>query len=215
MKIRQKSKDKDPVLEKKFFDFLFPIIFPSIKINDDIFNFCKNELAEKYGLLTKSTLLEVAISVKKNLERYDTEGQDYVDGSDAKTASVRWSNEGKSYGAPITSVHNKKGLLRCLIYERRNDKFYYFLIPHDAYKHITSTSNIEIPFDVDTGNPRRDSRYKIVNWWDFEVSSFDEILNDSAAEVKFHESYLKKISTNNINLRTELNILVPDQYSLF
>jgi hypothetical protein len=186
-----KSRDKDPILEQKFFNLLFPIAFPDY-VNEETAMKFANKLAFEYGILPQDRLLEVAISVKKNLARYNTEGQDFVDGSDAKTSSVRWSSNRKSYSAPITNVHKKIGLLRCVVYERMLDKFYYFLIPHDAYQHITSTSNIDIPFDVNTHLPRRDVKYRIVNWWDFEVENFDSILADTAAPVIFSEKYQSK-----------------------
>jgi len=194
-----KPKDKDPILEQKFFDFLFPIIFPVESQNKDIMTFCKDKLVDEFKLLTKGSLLEVAISIKKNLPRYDTEGQDFIDGSDAKTASVRWSNSGRSYGAPITSVHAKCGLLRCMVYERMKDKFYFFLIPNDAYSHISSSSNIEIPFNKDTFEPRRDIKSRIINWWDFEVDSFESLLLDQPAEVVFADCYLKKLNSSTEN----------------
>ena len=212
MNPRPKPRDKDPILEQKFFNLLFPLAFPAYIDNISVMDFA-NKLAFEYGILPQDRLLEVAISVKKNLARYNTEGQDFIDGSDAKTSSVRWSSNRKTYSAPITNVHKKIGLLRCVIYERMLDKFYYFLIPHDAYKHITSTSNIDIPFDTTTYLPRRDVKYKIINWWNFEVKSFEDILLDNAAPVVFAEKYQPKINQL-ANIATEINTEI-DQYTLF
>jgi hypothetical protein len=57
------------------------------------------------------------------------------------------------------------------VYEREQDKFYYFRIPHRAYSHISSSSNIEIPFELD-GTPRKVPMRPVkVNWWLYEVDS--------------------------------------------
>ncbi len=176
------AKDKDPILEQKFFDLLFPIAFYQESQHPEIMAFTKNKLVDEFNILSKGTLLEVAISIKKNLKREDTEGRDFSDGSDAKTSSVRWYGHNKYYGAPIMGVHNKRGLLRCVIYERMLDKFYFFLIPYAAYCHISKTSNIDIPFNLD-GLPKRNARVKYTNWWNYEVSDFDSILLDTSSAI--------------------------------
>jgi len=180
-----RSQDKDPILDQKFFDFLFPIIFPKESQNPEIFKFAKDRLAIEMVLLSTGSLLEAAISVAKGLTRHATVGRDFVDGSDAKCASVRWSSNFTQYGAPITNIYNKKGLLRCVVYERLQDKFYFFLIPHRAYANIPKSSNIEIPFHHN-GDPRRNAeRIRNVDWWTFEVSNFNGILEDTAADFEF------------------------------
>ena len=184
--------DKDPVLEQKFFNLLFPLAFPE-HANDQAVRSFATELAFTHAALAKDRLLEIAISVSKNLPRHDTEGQDFIDGSDAKTASVRWANRRAYYGACISSVSAKRGLLRCVVYERMLDRFYYFLIPHEAYQHIPKSSNIEIPFDVNTHEPRRNRPCRTVNFWDFEVADFQGILGDTTVPVKFADSYLKRL----------------------
>ncbi len=179
------QKDKDPILDQKFFDLLFPIAYPNNHTNLDIFNFCKYELSIADNLLSSGSLLEKAISVSKKLTRHSTIGKDFVDGSDAKTASVRWCSNNTAYGAPIHDIFNKKGLLRCVVYERLQDKFYYFLIPRRAYALIPKSSNIEIPFELN-GNPRRNAkRIRNVDWWTFEVDGFAGILGDTPSTFEF------------------------------
>ncbi len=187
------QKDKDPILDQKFFDLLFPIIFPIESQNEKLYNFCKNKLSDEMKLLSTGSLLEQAISTRKKLTRHNTIGKDFVDGSDAKSASVRWSSNNTHYGAPIHDIYNKKGLLRCVIYERLHDKFYYFLIPHEAYKNIPKSSNIEIPFNLD-GTPKMDAkRIRNINWWQFEVSDFDGILEDVANPFEFEKVKKEKL----------------------
>lgn len=131
------------------------------------------------GFLQVSTVFEHAIAHVGGHKVISEDAADIDDGtpggSDAKLVSVRTYRYGKSYGAPVSNISGKTGTLRVQAYERKQDKFYYFCIPYDAYKHIPKTSNIEIPFDLE-GNPKRKmSRPVIQNWWDYEVKSFDEM----------------------------------------
>jgi hypothetical protein len=208
-------KDKDPILEQKFFDFLFPLAFPGI--SGDIYTFCKNVLSVEHASLPSGTLLEIAISVQKGITRHPTIGRDFVDGSDAKSASCRWSSNNRSYSAQISDISNKKGLLRCAVYERLHNKFYFFLIPHAAYAHIPKTSNIEVGFNLDGAPKRTPGNNTIINWWDFEVPDFSGILADhdipftnyrniraEKARIKKAESALRKANKAAKKVATEL-----------
>lgn len=137
---------------------------------------CKDTVAllAEVGLLQVSTGFEYAIAKVGGHTVISTDEADISDGSAAKLVSVRTYGYGKSYGAPVTNIYNKTGALRVQVYERKYNKFYYFVIPHRAYRHIGKKSNIEIPFHLD-GTPRRINRAKYENWWDYEVSSFEEM----------------------------------------
>ena len=128
----------------------------------------------EFGHLQVSTVFEEALAAVNGTVVISTNAADLSDGSDAKLSSVRTSGYGKNYGAPVTSIYNKTGALRVQVYERKQNKFYYFVIPRSAYSHIGKTSNIEIPFQLD-GTPRRINRAKYENWWDYEVASFNEL----------------------------------------
>ena len=182
------EQDIDPILAQEFCNFLFPIVFPEVELNSDIYRFTLEKLVKEHRLISVGSLLEVAISKKKNLQRHDTKGRDFVDGSDAKCASARWHRKGQGYGAPITNIFNKEGLLRCQVYERQLNKFYFFLIPREAYAHISKSSNIDIPFNLD-GTPFRNSKVHNINWWDFEVADFDGILGDVAPTFVNHRQH--------------------------
>ena len=127
------------------------------------------------GILQVSTAFELALAKVGQHKMVSADcGDLYKDGvySDAKLSSVRTCSYGKSYSAPVTNIHNKTGALRVQVYERKQNKFYYFSIPHNAYLHIPKTSNIEIPFELD-GTPRRiPMRSVSQNWWNYEVKSF-------------------------------------------
>lgn len=138
---------------------------------------CKKTVKKllKLGVLQVSTAFEQALAKVANTTVVSTDAADLSDGSDAKLSTVRTSSHGTSYSAPVSSIHNKTGSLRVQVYERKKNKFYYFVIPHDSYKHIPKTSNIEIPFELD-GTPRRVPKRPVkVNWWNHEAKSFKHL----------------------------------------
>ena len=130
------------------------------------------------GILQVSTAFEHALAEAGDHEVVSLDRGDlYRDGaySDAKLSSVRTSGYGKRYSAPVTNIFNKTGILRVQVYERKQGKFYYFAIPRRAYIDIPKTSNIEIPFELD-GTPRRKPTRKVyVNWWRYEVKTWNEM----------------------------------------
>jgi hypothetical protein len=130
----------------------------------------------KLGILQVSTAFEQALA---NVGEHEVVGLDkgdlYKNGkySDAKLSTVRTHNYGKAYCAPVMSIFNKTGTLRVQVYERKQNKFYYFAIPRRAYIHIPKTSNIDIPFQKD-GTPRLTNR-STVNWWKYKVDTWEEM----------------------------------------
>jgi hypothetical protein len=143
-------------------------------------NLCEHTIDTvlKMGTLQVSTVFEHAVASagghdlvsKDEGDLYRaTDPQPY---SDAKLSTVRTYSYGRYYGAPVHNLYNKTGALRVQVYERKQDKFYYFVIPHHAYQHIGKSSNIEIPFFLD-GTPRRNpTRVVYQNWWNYEVPDF-------------------------------------------
>lgn len=130
------------------------------------------------GIIQVSTAFEQALA---HVGSHEIVGHDcgdlYRNGvySDAKLCTVRSTSYGKSYAAGVTKIHNKLGGLRVQAYERIQNQFYYFVIPRCAYEPIPKTSNIEIPFELD-GTPRRVPRGPTrVNWWQYEVHSWQEL----------------------------------------
>lgn len=125
------------------------------------------------GLIQVSTAFEHAIANSGNMSVISEDAADLSDGSDAKMVSVRTSSYGTAYSAPVTGIKNKTGILRVQAYERKQDKFYYFKIPHSAYSWIPKSSNIEIPFELD-GTPRTRNNCT-VNWWKYKVATFADM----------------------------------------
>lgn len=160
-------------LDHAFFDKIFHKAYP--KACDKTIATAKRMVSD--GVLQIETLFELAVSRVGRLQRNSVDGMDFTDKSDAKKACVRTSGYGKHYTAPISQVHTKKGNLRVMVYERKKDKFYYFVFPRHSYSHITvDTKNIDIPFELD-GTPRRVPKRKNVKmpWWAYEVGSFTEM----------------------------------------
>jgi hypothetical protein len=114
----------------------------------------EDQLIEKSGGLLKAN------PNKKRTEDFD----DY---SDAKFLSVGdWTY---MYRADLTweALKNKKGALRIVVYERKQNRLYYFYIPRRAYKHMRA---IKIPFDIETGDPKNSNK-----WWAYEIDSFKKL----------------------------------------
>jgi len=130
------------------------------------------------GIIEVSTAFEQALANVGGHKVVSLDKGDlYRDGaySDAKLSSVRTSGYGKTYTAPVTAIYNKTGTLRVQVYERKQNKFYYFAIPRRAYIDVPKSSNIEIPFEID-GTPRRKPRRQVyVNWWRYEVATWTEL----------------------------------------
>jgi hypothetical protein len=154
----------------KHFDFLWPLSYPH-RSNE---SYLEHRQTVADGAWTNfGSLLEHAIHTVGDISKHNVAGEDFHDESDAKLSSVRTSGKGKQYGAPITNLHRKAGYIRAAVYERKQDKWYFFLIPFSAYFHISKTSNIEIPFNMD-GSPKKKNKCK-VNWWDYHKETFAEI----------------------------------------
>jgi len=158
--------------EKKHFENIVPYLYPDINKRD------KKLLGRLLddGIIEVSTALEKAQSkIGSHTHVSQPQGDLFRNGeySDSKLSTVRTSTYGTSYSAPVTNLANKTGALRVQMYERKKDKFFYFVIPHRAYKNIPRSSNIEIPFLLDGTPRRRPYRPVNVNWWEFEVPDFE------------------------------------------
>jgi len=103
--------------------------------------------------------------------------EDYNDYSDAKYLSVCDDGNGHGYRASLgrSSLKNKKGALRIVVFERKQNKLYYFYIPRRAWKKYKA---IKITFDLKTGDPKDRGwvrKGESHTWWNYEVDSFKEL----------------------------------------
>lgn len=139
------------------------------------------------GIVEVSSAFEQAIAEYSGTEVISEDHADLSCGSDAKLATVRTCNYGNTYSAPVSGIANKRGNLLVQVYERKQDKFYWFVLPYKSYKNIPKTSNIEIPFDLD-GNPRRTNK-KENNPWLHESKSFEAMCKGETKNKFFLKSY--------------------------
>lgn len=128
------------------------------------------------GDLQVSSIFEKVSAYFAGCDVIQEDEADLSNGADCKMVSVRTASYGRTYSAPVTSIKNKTGTLYVYVYERKRAKHYYFAIPYWAHSQVGSSSNIEIPFDID-GSPRKNPRgpKKLPNWWDFECKSLEEM----------------------------------------
>lgn len=155
--------DERIVDDEKFFNYLFEYAHPDA--SNEIKNFIRKEFLLS-GEIQIETMLENAIERVGGPEKKSAFGMDFVDGSDAKKSCVRTRAHGKNYDGSVTGVANKVGSLRVMMYERKQNRFYFFVIPNEAY---CGMKYVEIPFTLD-GEPKRKNRF-----WNYEVQSFEEM----------------------------------------
>lgn len=96
--------------------------------------------------------------------------EDFDDGSDAKFLSVSGHTHGgyPRYDARLCwdAIKNKKGAIRLTLFERIQNRLYYFYISRRAWRDRRA---IDIPFHLN-GDPKDENR-----WWSYEVDSFKEL----------------------------------------
>jgi hypothetical protein len=124
-------------------------------------------------LMNKGELHEVALVAKsRNQLRKHTKnkkGSDFQDGSDAKYAEVGYY--GSSAYATLGGFKNKTGPLRVAVFEPKNNKNYFFTIPHEVYFPYTKNDDsLKFWFDKN-GNPRDPLKSGRVNLWNYKCSS--------------------------------------------
>lgn len=122
---------------------------------------------DELGYLNYEDLLEIAVAtVNKDVEITLGEGSDLSNGADCKFSIVRKHNYGRNYTAGI-KCKNKEFVYAC-VYENIQDKFYYFAFPTHIDEH-------SIPFDPDSGQPKRLTRMGENPMWTWECSTFEEM----------------------------------------
>lgn len=97
-------------------------------------------------------------------------GSDFGDGSDSKYVTARTYN-GSTY-ASVAGLSHKIGTLRVWCHEPKQNKDYYFLIPHKVYAPYQSAKDsLKIWFDKE-GNPRSPSRrgHHRPDLWEYECT---------------------------------------------
>lgn len=117
--------------------------------------------------LNYEDLLEIAVAaVNKDVAITLGEGSDLSNGADCKFSIVRAHNRGRGYTAGIKCKH--KDFVYACVYENIQDKFYYFAFP-------TIISEHSIPFDPNTGQPKRQTKMGENHMWTWECATFEEM----------------------------------------
>jgi len=136
------------------------------------------------GFIQRDRIVEEAIARVGGKKIISIVGQDFCDGTDAKTVTSVERNNHKSKGGwmismPVRSIQSKTGGLRIVAYNQMRDEFYYFVVPNHAFAGLTVVEIIIESYtrkefidkrpDFD-GIPRRH-----MAWWQYEVNSFEEL----------------------------------------
>lgn len=117
--------------------------------------------------LNYEDLLEIAVAtVNKQVKITLGEGSDLSNGADCKFSIARVHNYGRSYSSGV-KCKNKKFVYAC-VYERIQDRFYYFAFPTEFKEH-------SIPFNLYTGEPKRYGRGGKNIMWTWECESFEQM----------------------------------------
>lgn len=136
------------------------------------------EWAIELGLMQASTVAEHAVASVGGHQVVSEDSHDISNGCDVKLATVREYSDFSRYGAGVRNFQNKTGDLLVIVYERHQERFYYFRIPHSAYSNL---KEVCIPFLSD-GSPHRDvpvtyhNRTGKQKWWKYEKATFEEMV---------------------------------------
>lgn len=134
----------------------------------------------RVGLLQRDRLVEMAISKVTGVAMDSTYGQDFKDGSDAKSVvlSVRNNNVKKgtwTASFPVVKVAGKNGDILVVAYNKILNKFHFFRIPFAAYQHITHVLEIIVErYNKTYTEPAWTGKPNVkCKWWKYEVDSFE------------------------------------------
>jgi hypothetical protein len=106
----------------------------------------------KYGMIAVESMLERAISYVGRIQGSTIDGQDFVDGTDAKKVIVTINDKSTmARVATIGNVAKKNGALRVMVADPLVNENYYFLIPK---KECTGKLTVKIFFDKKGGPPK-------------------------------------------------------------
>jgi hypothetical protein len=141
-------------------------------------------VAAKMGLIQRDRLFELVIA--HNSEHLEIDSRAYLDlsdGSDVKSVVSNFACDDKRTGKwsnvfSISKVAKKVGDLRCVCYNKQLNKYHYFKIPYDAYRHITHTLHIYIETwcgykdeePIPTGNTKIKKNGEFPKWWEYECT---------------------------------------------
>lgn len=179
MMINVNEKDETPFAnDVAQLKFLAPYLFPPDEIAYQV-------TLAKRGLINLSAYFEETLAVLANGQylRRPAARFDFTDYSDGKNFITNWrmNNPAKNqwtHSAQIRGIKAKIGLLRIMVYNPYNCKFYFFAIPHKFYK---GKGVIDIVFETFTSSTEPklsmdDARLDVLKWGSrFRVNSIEEL----------------------------------------
>lgn len=146
--------------------------------------------AAERGILQRETFMEQVLADVGGLERSSIHGMDFTDKSDAKTvvSVVKNTSPNKPiakwmHSMPVCRVHCKEGDLLIIGYNKLLDKFHFFRIPYETYRHCGRTveiviEDIRVPQGEDhgfTGEPELKQNGDLRKWWEYEVPTIHDL----------------------------------------
>lgn len=134
----------------------------------------------KHGGMAVESLLERAISIQGKIKRSNKDGEDFIDGSDAKKVTLsRNSKSDNSLSCHISNLKNKKGILRVAVSDPFRNKVHYFKIPHSLYVG-RKTINLSFSHKSLDGMPNikektNSKSFSAMVWQYYKCDSFEEL----------------------------------------
>jgi len=156
----------------KFFDFLAPKLWPDY--TSEQIKLLRDQV--EHGIIQIETMLENALvkRSKKSYKRIAEAYRDFCDDSDSKKSVSQFRNNDIirdcwTNSFAISGLKNKIGLIRAVCYSKEQDKFYFFAIPHKAYKGM---ARVDVSLDNSVGykEPQGIPKGK---WTRYQVANFD------------------------------------------
>ena len=165
----------------KFFDYLAPKLWPNY--SPEQIKLLRKQV--EYGIIQIETMLENALAKcsKKAYKRIAEAYRDFCDNSDSKKSISQFRNNNIKRDAwmnsfAISGLKNKIGLIRAVCYSKEQNKFYFFAIPHKAYK---GRNRIDIILDTSSGY-REPCGIPKGKWTRYMVPTFDALATITEAE---------------------------------
>jgi len=159
------------------------------------------------GIIQRDRVAEIAMSNAGGIDITSINGMDFSDGTDAKTvvSNARNNNPKRKQWTnsfDIKNVKTKTGDLRVVAYNKLQEKYHYFYIPYDAYKHLRNSLQIVIESYTSILDPNFTGKSQFpqtTKYWEYECASFEEMCQMSPAK-DLHASAIKASAR-----RTEYN----------
>lgn len=168
----------------KFFDFLAPLLWS--RYTQEQIQLLRDQV--DHGIIQIETMLENALAKRSNrtYTRIAEAYRDFTDNSDSKKAVSQFRNndimrDQWTNSFAITGLKNKIGLIRAVCYSKEQDKFYFFAIPHKAYKGM---ARVDVSLDHSYGykEPQGIPKGK---WTRYQLKSFDALARITEKEAQY------------------------------